>query len=184
MPSLTRRKFLALCGATTAGILLPGTSVFALPGRMVLKLTGPCSFCGKLPTEVYGLAGVAGHDVRICDECIGLCLDIIAEEEHREVSPSRSRMDIPSRDELESLLSQLGANPSASQLDALFDRIRGELEPKPSSRARVRNMNLSCSFCDRHQREVKKLIAGPSVYVCDDCVADASALFARSGLRR
>lgn len=29
---------------------------------------------------------------------------------------------------------------------------------------------LRCSFCNKAQHEVKKLIAGPSVYVCDECV--------------
>lgn len=29
---------------------------------------------------------------------------------------------------------------------------------------------LACSFCGKSQHEVKKLIAGPSVYVCDECV--------------
>jgi ATP-dependent Clp protease ATP-binding subunit ClpX len=30
--------------------------------------------------------------------------------------------------------------------------------------------DLRCSFCGKSQREVRKLIAGPSVYVCDECV--------------
>src|SRR5690554_2190251 len=30
---------------------------------------------------------------------------------------------------------------------------------------------LYCSFCGKSQDEVKKLIAGPSVYICDDCVS-------------
>jgi ATP-dependent Clp protease ATP-binding subunit ClpX len=30
--------------------------------------------------------------------------------------------------------------------------------------------NLTCSFCGKSQREVKKLIAGPSVYICDECI--------------
>ena len=30
---------------------------------------------------------------------------------------------------------------------------------------------LYCSFCGKSQNEVKKLIAGPSVHVCDECVA-------------
>jgi ATP-dependent Clp protease ATP-binding subunit ClpX len=30
---------------------------------------------------------------------------------------------------------------------------------------------LYCSFCGKNQTEVKKLIAGPSVFVCDECVA-------------
>ena len=32
------------------------------------------------------------------------------------------------------------------------------------------NGNLSCSFCGKGQREVKKLIAGPGVYICDECI--------------
>jgi ATP-dependent Clp protease ATP-binding subunit ClpX len=30
--------------------------------------------------------------------------------------------------------------------------------------------NLQCSFCGKSQKEVKKLIAGPSVYICDECI--------------
>jgi len=29
---------------------------------------------------------------------------------------------------------------------------------------------LECSFCGKSQKEVKKLIAGPTVYICDECV--------------
>jgi hypothetical protein len=29
---------------------------------------------------------------------------------------------------------------------------------------------LRCSFCNKSQRDVKKLIAGPRVYICDECV--------------
>jgi ATP-dependent Clp protease ATP-binding subunit ClpX len=30
--------------------------------------------------------------------------------------------------------------------------------------------SLKCSFCNKSQKEVKKLIAGPNVYICDECV--------------
>lgn len=30
--------------------------------------------------------------------------------------------------------------------------------------------SLRCSFCGKSQKEVKKLIAGPSVYICDECI--------------
>ncbi len=30
--------------------------------------------------------------------------------------------------------------------------------------------NLTCSFCGKSQEEVKKLIAGPTVYICDECI--------------
>lgn len=29
----------------------------------------------------------------------------------------------------------------------------------------------SCSFCGKNQRQVRKLIAGPNIYICDECVA-------------
>ena len=30
--------------------------------------------------------------------------------------------------------------------------------------------NLFCSFCGKSQKEVRKLIAGPTVYICDECI--------------
>src|SRR5713226_2240901 len=32
------------------------------------------------------------------------------------------------------------------------------------------NQTLCCSFCGKSQKEVKKLIAGPTVYICDECI--------------
>lgn len=32
------------------------------------------------------------------------------------------------------------------------------------------NTSLRCSFCGKGQKEVKKLIAGPGVYICDECI--------------
>ena len=33
-----------------------------------------------------------------------------------------------------------------------------------------KDSGLHCSFCGKNQKEVKKLIAGPNVYVCDECI--------------
>lgn len=35
---------------------------------------------------------------------------------------------------------------------------------------RPRDDNLRCSFCNKSQQDVRKLIAGPTVYICDECV--------------
>lgn len=32
------------------------------------------------------------------------------------------------------------------------------------------NMNISCSFCGKSQDQVNKIIAGPGVYICDECI--------------
>ena len=49
---------------------------------------------------------------------------------------------------------------------------------------------LRCSFCNKDQNDVRKLIAGPTVFICDECVdvcndiiADDTRLDARGGLR-
>src|SRR5215472_8650002 len=40
---------------------------------------------------------------------------------------------------------------------------------------------LSCSFCGKHQKQVKKLIAGPSVYICNECIHRVHAVLAATG---
>ena len=32
------------------------------------------------------------------------------------------------------------------------------------------NTNVSCSFCGKTQEQVEKIIAGPGVYICDECI--------------
>ncbi len=38
------------------------------------------------------------------------------------------------------------------------------------SRSSSGNSSLRCSFCSKSQSEVRKLIAGPNVYICDECI--------------
>jgi ATP-dependent Clp protease ATP-binding subunit ClpX len=35
---------------------------------------------------------------------------------------------------------------------------------------KINEPECSCSFCGKHQSEVQKLIAGPNVYICDECI--------------
>ncbi|HUQ00858.1 MAG TPA: ATP-dependent Clp protease ATP-binding subunit ClpX [Kofleriaceae bacterium] len=41
---------------------------------------------------------------------------------------------------------------------------------RPVMPAEKRDSSLTCSFCGKSQKEVKKLIAGPTVYICDECI--------------
>jgi ATP-dependent Clp protease ATP-binding subunit ClpX len=43
--------------------------------------------------------------------------------------------------------------------------------------------NLACSFCGKSQREVKKLIAGPTVYICDECIELCNDIIAEEATR-
>jgi ATP-dependent Clp protease ATP-binding subunit ClpX len=62
-----------------------------------------CSFCGKSQKEVKKL--IAGPTVYICDECIGLCNDIIAEEIAGEEKRDQ-KLRIPRPSEIKSILDE------------------------------------------------------------------------------
>jgi ATP-dependent Clp protease ATP-binding subunit ClpX len=57
-----------------------------------------CSFCGKRPREVKQL--IAGPSVFICDECVGMCNDIIEEKlregrDIRDITYTETEVDVP-----------------------------------------------------------------------------------------
>jgi len=51
------------------------------------------------------------------------------------------------------------------------------------SRKEQHHGNLSCSFCGKGQRDVRKLIAGPTVYICDECIRLCNDIIAEEGER-
>jgi ATP-dependent protease ClpP protease subunit len=54
----------------------------------------------------------------------------------------------------------------AAKSSRLRDKLNAILAPTPASGESL----LYCSFCGKSQHEVRKLIAGPSVFICDECV--------------
>ncbi len=44
--------------------------------------------------------------------------------------------------------------------------------------------NLICSFCNKTQKEVKKLVAGPDVYICEDCISLCNDIIADENQKR
>src|SRR5256885_16839440 len=97
-----------------------------------------CSFCGKGQREVGRL--IAGPTVYICDECIRVCNDIIAEVAERE----KDRPAVAPRP--------------------------GRQRRSSSGARSHHYANLSCSFCGKGQREVRNLIAGPALYISAECI--------------
>lgn len=61
-----------------------------------------CSFCGKRHDEVNKL--IAGPDVNICDECVNLCSEIVAEDSKRKMRGPAVR--VPSPREIKDFLDQ------------------------------------------------------------------------------
>lgn len=48
---------------------------------------------------------------------------------------------------------------------------------KPKSKATV----LTCSFCGKTQHEVQKLVSGPAVFICDECVGLCNKIIVQAG---
>jgi len=168
---MNRRRFLAITGAGGFGLFLPGAGLIEVPSNMVLHLAGNCSFCHKPAREIAGLAGVVGRDPRICDECVRLCLEIIGENQSfTEVAKPEALVE---RQDIRDVLRDLGLN--AQEIEAF-------LAQKPKEPTPGRPVGLACSFCDLEQDRVDKLIAGPAVYSCGRCIADAGTLLIWSGI--
>lgn len=63
-------------------------------------------------------------------------------------------------------------NILSAKIDAA-ERLAGVDESPSSSvdaRDRAPPKTLSCSFCGKTQHEVRKLVAGPAVFICDKCI--------------
>ena len=62
-------------------------------------------------------------------------------------------------------------NILSAKIEAARPRADAEREPSPGGAEEpARPKTLYCTFCGKSQHDVKKLIAGPSAYICDECV--------------
>lgn len=48
-------------------------------------------------------------------------------------------------------------------------------------RMEVEERVLHCSFCGKSQKQVKKIIAGPGVFICDECVMLCTEIITEAG---
>lgn len=111
-----------------------------------------CSFCGKSQKEVKKL--IAGPGVYICDECIELCNDIIAEERDREEGAGKSLLKVPKPIDIKSFLD---------------DYVIGQDSAKKSLAVAVHNhykrINSSSKNAKKDEVEISKsniLLIGPT----------------------
>ena len=161
---MERRRFLLLLGTTTTGVVF-STGLIELPRKMVLAAGGSCAFCNRRSEVTRGMAGMTGRPIRICSECVALCFELLAEEERLAANPpppSFPPLSPPGATdrEVEEWLASTGlADPTRH--DA-----REQIREYPPA---------ACSFCDTGQQHVRKLIAGPTTYICDGCIGDAAA---------
>jgi ATP-dependent protease Clp ATPase subunit len=116
-----------------------------------------CSFCGKRKREVRKL--VSGPRVFICDECIGRCRELLGPRQPRrtdDIDPSgRTTIDLP-----------------AAPMPPEDEDVTAETKP-PDDR--------HCSFCSKQKGEVARLVSGPMVHICNECVELCEDIVAGEG---
>ena len=103
-----------------------------------------CSFCGKRRIEVGKL--ISGPRVFICNECVTRCRQILGPRliiEEASTDPERTTEDLP-------------AQPMSDD-----EEITAERKPPDEHH---------CSFCGTLKTDVARLVAGPTVYICNECV--------------
>ena len=103
-----------------------------------------CSFCGKRRQEVRRL--ISGSRVFICNECVARCRQILGPRltvEGEPTTPERTTADLP-------------AQPMSDD-----EEITAERKPPDEHH---------CSFCGVLKTDVARLVAGPTAYICNECV--------------
>jgi ATP-dependent protease Clp ATPase subunit len=131
---------------------------------------GCCSFCGKHCSEIRTLVGTERRDARICDECLGWCCAILAEDIGvRNPAPSSRPPDLADP-QVRADVSELLRRHAEHREEVLAD-IRSRPVP-----ARVPRDEFWCSFCDAARSEVLKFIAGGRSFICDRCIGDATGM--------
>jgi len=132
---------------------------------------GDCSFCGKGCDEVTWLVSRSKGPKLICNECIQLVLGVLWEEYAREaiVRDPAWEGDFPDL-----------KGDSVAWNDKRIRWFSSLLRSKPARHPAVSSTGLVCSFCSQKQNQVDKIIAGPNVYLCQDCVGEVSTVFAET----
>jgi len=99
-----------------------------------------CSFCGKSKDSVRKF--ISGPSVYICNECIALCNEILAEDEDREVSESVT--SVPAPQEIKDVLDQYVIGQDGAK-KALAVAVYNHYKRINSASTRVRVMLSSTS---------------------------------------
>lgn len=109
------------------------------------------------------------------------CADLISEQRYgsalkifqRAVSNFLESKSTPKRSEIARQLLHIGTALEETLKKAYGDKWEGEI-PKFSEK----DKDAGCSFCGKGANEVRKLIAGLAVHICDECIKLCSGIVA------
>ncbi|HEY3351759.1 MAG TPA: ClpX C4-type zinc finger protein [Polyangia bacterium] len=173
---------LVMCGgcADAAGQLVPARPAASSVPPPDPRI-GPCSFCSTASADLRALflgPALYGEPVRLCDQCLDLCCDIVAERRAGEswLTPKKlgecpsCRQSRPVSS-LESCcvtcFARARAPAEVRRNDLLVVEVPIPPLPRPEAGA-----EFACSFCHRPRSLVRGLISGPRVFVCELCITE------------
>jgi hypothetical protein len=180
-----------ICGSADGSLTLCGGCVEAarqlVPGRPPAATTPPdprlgrCSFCSSEPLDAHAMfvgPPIYGEPIRLCDQCLDLCCDIVAERRVGEswLAP-KPVADCPACRLPRPLSSVQAACVSC------FARARAPAEVRRSDMRAVEVLipplpppapggEFTCAFCFRPRSLVRGLVSGPRVFVCEQCITE------------
>lgn len=135
-----------------------------------------CSFCGKPQSQVKRL--ISGSGVYICNECVALCQDILASEEHHStvqgeaVDSSTDRLPRPK--EIANTLSEyvIGQDDAKKALAVAvynhYKRIRSGNLPAEDDEVELQKSNIRYGGSDRFRQDITGTDTGedPGCTIC------------------
>lgn len=110
----------------------------------------------------------------ICGQKYGAALQMF----QRAVTNFLESKTTPRRNEIARQLFQIG-----TALEESLRRAYGDSWEAQVPRAKDEVPSAVCSFCGKSQNEVRKIIAGPSVYICDECVDLCDQILIKENLK-
>jgi ATP-dependent protease Clp ATPase subunit len=124
---------------------------------------------------------IAGTSVYICNECIYLCNEIIENDILGEQLSETSHLKLemrPTPQEIHRLLEMGQFTDQEKEVlrrmargARYYEEVAGELGlGEGVVRQTARKIFLECSFCQKNHNQVDRLIAGPGVYICNECI--------------
>ena len=123
-----------------------------------------CSFCNKDQNDVRKL--IAGPTVFICDECVEVCNDIIADDNRFEADGTRSALPMPQ--EIKKFLDEyvIGQEQTKKKLAVAvynhYKRIEIQKQSQGAQRRRAAEVEHPADRPDRHRQDAARADAGPA----------------------
>jgi hypothetical protein len=143
----------------------------------VFSTDGTCSICDRDRARVQRVLGVADRPTRVCDQCVALGWDLVADEVGVETpSDLHGRVnfdDVPFDDaQYQAHIAEVSRR-LAEEREA---RRVSPFDPARVAQARAATPKFRCSFCDAHRADSIKLVAGRGGFICDACIGDATVV--------